>query len=367
MRSIPLVDLAASYANNKNSIDRAVSEVLSSGWYLIGQQLNNFEKSFAQYLGVKHVVGVSSGTDALTIALKSLGLGSDDEVIIPANCYPTAFGVSLSGVKLRLADVDHQTLNISVHTIMPRITKKTRAVVVVHLYGNPADIKPIKKLCRENNIFLIEDCAQAVGAIYNNKKVGSFGDIACFSFYPTKNLGCIGDGGAIATNKSSLAKKAKLWRMYGEKKRYDSQLIGLNSRLSEIQAAVLNLRLKTIDRQNKARKSLAAIYNKGLSCLPVIPIKVHHKSEAVYHLYVLKTKKRNQLIKFLNLGGIATGIHYPKPIHLTKSFKHLNYRPNTFPVSEYASKHVVSLPIYPELSKNDVQYVVNKLSEFFEK
>lgn len=364
-KDIPLVDFKTEYRLIQKEIDDAISRVLKSGWYILGKEVGEFEKELASYIGEKYAVGVASGTDALTIALKALGIKNGDGVIVPANVYPTAFGVVLSCVHIQLADVDAGTLNISIETLKKAVTRKTKAIIVVHLYGNPVDINPIKKFAKEKGILLIEDCAQAAGAEYKGKKVGTFGDIACFSFYPTKNLGAYGDGGAILTNNKRLAEKVRLWRMYGEKNRYDSVLVGHNSRLDEIQAAILRVKLKHLKKWNKERRKLAAVYKEGLKDLPVKIIKETMGGKNVYHLFVIKAKERDKLADYLKNKGIGTGVHYPIPIHLMPSFSYLGYKKGEFPVSERASREVLSLPIHPRLSKDDFGYVISVIREFF--
>lgn len=366
-KQIKLVDFISEYKSNKKEIDIAIKRVLESGWYLLGGELESFEKEFSKFIGVKYAVGVASGTDALTIGIKSLGLNGDDEVILPANTYPTVFGVALSGVKIKLADVDPETLNVSVNTIKRAVTSKTKAIVVVHLYGNPVDIKPIKKFAKEKKIYLIEDCAQAVGAEYKGKKVGNFGDVSCFSFYPTKNMGAYGDAGAILTNSKKVYEFAKLFRMYGEKSRYESVIIGQNSRLDEIQAAILRTKLKHLTNWNKRRQGFAKIYNKGLEGLPLRIVRETKDAYSVYHQFVVQVKERKKLGDYLKSKNVDTGIHYPVPIHLTKSFSYLGYKKGDFPVSEEASNTVLSLPIHTELNDYEVKYIISSVNNFFKK
>jgi dTDP-4-amino-4,6-dideoxygalactose transaminase len=360
---VPAIDLSLEYKVLQKTLEKALKRVFESGWFLLGKELASFEQEFAKYLGVKYALGVSSGTDALTIALKSLDLNKEDEVIIPANVYPTVFGVNLSGVKIKLADVNNDSLNIDLENIRRVYTKKVKAIVVVHLYGNPVDLDPIIKFAKEKSLYLIEDCAQAAGAIYKDKRVGSFGDINCFSFYPTKNLGSFGDGGIITTNNKKLAEKVKLWRMYGEVGRYNSILPGFNSRLSEIQSAVLKVKLKYLEKFNKKRIKLAKKYQQGLKDLPV---KIVHSDniQSVYHLLVIQTSKRDSLMKFMQDNGVGVGVHYPYPIHLVESFKSLGKK-GDFPISEESSKNILTLPIYSQMIESQVECVISKMEEFF--
>lgn len=364
--NVPLFDLLSQYKSISRDINSAAAMVLNSGFYILGTEVSNFEKDLSYYIGTKYVIGMSSGTDALTIAIKSLGLGKGDEVIMPANVYPTAFGVSLAGVQVRLCDVDPRTLNIDLQNIQKKITSKTKAIVAVHLYGNPVDLDPIKQFIRRRKIFLIEDCAQAGGATYKDKKVGSFGDASCFSFYPTKNLGACGDAGAILTNRKKLRDKIILWRTYGEKKRYESVLVGQNSRMDEIQAAILRVKLKNLDKWNVQRRKIAETYTKGLKDTPLELTEETPSSKAVYHLFTVRTKRRKELIEYLKAANISTGVHYPVPVHLVPSFKQLGYKRGDFPICEKASKKILSLPIYPEMSRSSAEYVVKKIKSFFE-
>lgn len=363
---VPATNLSQEYKNLELEIDKAIKRVLNSGWYLMGDELGQFEEEFADFLGIKYVIGVSSGTDALTIALKSLDLKLGDEVIVPANVYPTIFGVNLSGLTIRLCDVDPKTLNISIKNIKKVWSSKVKVVVAVHLYGNPVDLDPIIKFCKEKNIFLVEDVAQAAGAYYKGKKVGSIGDLGCFSFYPTKNLGAYGDGGAISTDNKILAEKLKLWRMYGEESRYKSVLPGLNSRLSEIQAAVLRVKLPYLDNWNKKRIEIAKYYQKKLKDLSIKYVESVGNGIAVYHLMVVLTPQRDKLLKFLQNNGVGVSIHYPNPIHLTKTFSNLGKKGN-FPVSEKVCNEVLSLPIYPQLKVEEIKYVTDLINDFFDR
>lgn len=353
------------YSSFKKKIDRNISETLESGFYILGEKNRKLENKLIEYLSVKNVITTASGTDALTLSLKALGLKKDEEVIMPANVYPSIFGVSLSGVRIRLCDVDASTLNISLRTIEKVVSYKTKAIIVVHLYGNPVDLKPIVNYTNKKGIHLIEDCAQAIGAEYKGKKVGSFGTISVLSFYPTKNLAAFGDGGAVLTNSSKLAKKIQLLRMYGEISRYKSEIIGHNSRFDELQAGILLAQLENLDSMNKRRRAIACIYQKELKKLPLRYLEEVDEGKSVYHLFVILTNKRDKLAKFLREKNIETGVHYPVPIHLTKSFKYLGYKKGDFLASEQASKQVLSLPIHPFLTDEQILYICSSIREFF--
>ena len=349
---IQLIDLKAQFQAEKTELQQAINRVLASGVYLMGPELVKFEQEFANYLKIKHVIGVGSGTDALTLTIKALGLTRQDEVIVPANAYPTAFGIASANVSLRLCDVDPNTANLTPKTISSALTSKTKAIVAVHLYGLPAPMKEINKLAKKHKLFVIEDCAQTASA---------FGDLACFSFYPTKNLACLGDGGAIATNSSRLAKKLKQLRMYGEKQRYHSLTASAHSRLDEIQSAILRVRLKTLSKQVKKRRELANYYR---SQLPAKMLLVDSPNHA-YHLFVIKTPRRKALQNHLSKHGIQTAIHYPKPIHFQPAFKYLNYRRGDFPNTEKLSRQVLSLPLHPYISKQDQDKIIRVINKFY--
>ena len=351
---IPFIDLKSQFQSEKVKLQSAINRVLKTGIYLMGPELEKFEKEFANYLKIKHVVGVGSGTDALTLAIKALGLTSQDEVIVPANAYPTAFGIASANVSLRLCDVDPNTANLTPQTVSSALTSKTKAIIAVHLYGLPAPMKEINKLAKKHKLFVIEDCAQTSSA---------FGDLACFSFYPTKNLACLGDGGAIAINSVRLAKKLKQLRMYGEKKRYHSLAVSAHSRLDEIQSAVLRVRLKTLSGQVKKRRQLANYYRSQLPAEMLLADSPDH----AYHLFVIKTLRRKALQKFLSNHGIQTAIHYPRPIHLQPAFKYLGYRRGDFPNTEKLSRQVLSLPFHYCLPLHHQIKIVKSIHQFYER
>jgi len=363
---IPLVDFKAEYKEIRKDVDIAISRVLGSGWYILGSEVANFEKEIAKYIGVKYAVGVASGTDALTLAVKSLDLKPKDKVLVPANVYPTIFGVCLSGVQIALCDVDPKSLNVTLDTIKKAYTKEVKAILIVHLYGNPVDIDPIRKFARSKNVYLIEDCAQSLGSKYRGRMVGTFGDVSTFSFYPTKNLGAYGDGGAVLTNNKKFFERIKLLRMYGEAGRYNSILLGHNSRLDEFQAAILSSKFNHLDGWKKRKDILVKLYKKLLKPFPVEILSQDTKSDTFFHLFVIKTERRDELMKHLANFGILTGIHYPTPIHLTKTFSFLGYKRGSFPNSEKASDVVLSLPLYPQMKIFQVKQVVEKIRNFFE-
>lgn len=355
------VDLAGEYKNIKKEVDTAIQKVLDSGVYVLGTEVANFETKFAKYIGTKFAVGLASGTDALTLAIKSLGLKKGDSVLMPANVYPTVFGVSLSGVNIKLADVNEDSLNIDIENIKKSYSKDIKAILVVHLYGNPVDLTPIIKFCKEKKIYLIEDCAQASGSEYKGKKVGSFGDVACFSFYPTKNLGTYGDGGAVLTNNKSIYERVKSLRMYGERGRYNSVELGHNSRLDEIHAAILSVKLKHLDKWNVKRRKAALLYTSFLSKNKIDVVKENSLGRSNFHLFVIKVSDREKLMDHLKTKSIPSVIHYPLPIHYVKSFSFLGYKKGDFPITERTTWKILSLPIYPEISKKDVLEVCESI------
>jgi len=375
---IPVFDTTRQIKKYRRQFIKTIDEVMSKGNFILGSKVAQFEKEFAAYTGVKFAVGVASGTDALMLSMQALGINNPgEEVIMPANSYPTAFAVVSTGARPRLVDIDG-SFNIDPLKIEKAITAKTRAIIAVHLFGQPADLQKIMQTANKYNLPLIEDCAQAHGAVYKNptlpsglreasKKVGSIGKIGCYSFYPTKNLGAFGDGGMIVTNDEELFKKIKLLRMYGEEERYKSVLQGRISRLDEIQAAILSVKLQYLDKWNERRREIAGKYRSHLEnspCRlpPALPFTKH-----VYHLFVIRTKKRDLLKNYLEKKGIATGIHYPVPIHLVPSFKSLGYKEGDFPESEKAAKEILSLPMFPELKDSEIVKVAQEINSFLEK
>lgn len=360
---IPICNLSRQYRNIEAEINNAVLATLGRGIFTLGPEVTKFENEFAAWVGTKFAIGVASGTDALTLALKAIRVGPKDDVIVPANSYPSAFGLSLTGARLRLIDVGEDgTIN---PTNLPSvITKQTKVVVAVHLYGTPADIPAIQKL---TSIPIIEDCAQAHGAKIGKHKVGTFGTIGCFSFYPTKNLGAFGDGGLLVTRDKALTDRLRALRMYGETKRYESNEVSGVSRLDELQAAVLRIKLKHLDQWNRKRKNIVERYIRELKGIGDIRFitsdnKVFHSS---FHLCVIRTMKRNALSMHLNRHGIQTAIHYPTPIHLTKAYHYLGYRKGDFPVTEALSREILSLPLFPELTEQEQETVIHGITRFF--
>jgi dTDP-4-amino-4,6-dideoxygalactose transaminase len=366
---IPVFTPLRQYFNLKEEIDRAIQKVLNSGKFILGDEVAEFESSVARYLGVKHAIGVASGTDALQIALMSIGLKPGDEVITtPFTFVATAETIALLGGKPVYVDVDEETFNINPEFISDKITSRTRAIIPVHLYGQTADMDEIKEVIQGKDIFIIEDSAQAFGAEYKGRKAGSMGDIACISFFPTKNLGAFGDAGMVVTNNDELAEKIKMIRTHGSNVKYHHKILGINSRLDTIQAAILLVKLKYIDRWNQRRMEIAGKYNELLKDISNIEIPhVRPYNKHVFHQYTIRIKNsRDELREFLRAEGIQTAVHYPIPLHLQEAFKSFEYRKGDFPISEKLSKEVLSLPMFPELRDEEIEYISAKLHEFFE-
>lgn len=355
----------AQYQSHKTEIDKAISKVLDKGWYILGEEVTSFEKEFAEYIGVKHSIGVGSGTEALHIALKACNIGDGDEVItVSHTAVATVSAIGLAGAKPIFVDIESEYYTMDTSKIEKAITKRTKAIMPVHIYGQPVDMDSLVKIAKKHNLLVIEDCAQAHGAEYKENKIGSIGDIACFSFYPTKNLGAIGDGGMVVTNNSELAEKAKLLREYGWAERYVSHISGWNTRLDEIQAAILRVKLKYLDEDNTKRRNLAGLYKKELSKTDLILPQTRESCNHVYHLYVIRSKQRDNLQRFLKDKGVGALIHYPMPVHLQPAYKNLSGK--DLNETELAAKQVLSLPMYSELTEMDLKTACNAIKEFEE-
>lgn len=363
---IPFVDLKAAYRRLQPEIDAAVARTLAGGWYILGKEVSDFESEFAAYLGVAHVVGVASGTDAVMLALWACGIGPGDEVItVSHTAVATVAAIELCGATPRLADIDPATFTLSPDALAAAITPGTRAVIPVHLYGRPADMGAILTIARDHDLLVIEDCAQAHGARYRGQMVGTMGDAAAFSFYPTKNLGALGDGGAVATSRPDVAERLRLLRQYGWRERYISDLPGTNSRLDELQAAILRVRLQHLDEENGARRRLAAIYDNALDGSRAIVAETHSGDLDVYHLYVIRAERRDALQSYLRERGIGTAIHYPVPVHLQPAYARLGYGPGSLPATEEAAQSILSLPMYPDLPEESARAVAAAIRDFY--
>ncbi len=371
---IPILDLKAQYESIKDEIDAAMAGVLESGQFILGPTVRELEQKVAAYCGCKYGVGVASGTDALRLTLTALGIGPGDEVITtPFTFIATANTISHCGARAVFVDIDPRTYNIDPTAIEEAITERTKAIVPVHLYGHPADMDPIMELAEAHGLYVIEDAAQAVGARYpstgsgrsKGRRVGCMGHAGCLSFYPTKNLGAYGDGGMVVTNDAALAEKVDVLRRQGSKRKYHAEVLGFNSRLDSLQAAILGVKLKYLDGWNEARRQVAQRYNELLAGLPVtMPYKspdVYH----VYHQYTIRAEQRDALAAYLKERGIGTMIYYPVPLHLQGLYAGLGYGEGSLLVSEVASREVLSLPMYPELTEAQQQEVAQAIREFY--
>lgn len=357
---IPLLDLSAQYHNIQPEIDAAIQGVLKSGHFILGPEVSALEEEVAAYLGVNSGIGVASGTDALILALRALEVGPGDEVILPAYTFFATISTVLHvGATPVLVDIDPETYCLDMDQVRSRITPNTRAVIPVHLYGHPADMEILQELRAEHGFRIIEDNAQAFGAEYKGAKTGSLGDIACLSFFPSKNLGGYGDGGMVVTNDTELAQKIQMLRTHGWKKKYFPEILGYNSRLDALQAAILRVKLRYVDAWNNRRRELAKNYNQKFSQIVGIapPVEIPG-SKHVYHLYVLRSSEQERVLAFLKQQGVATGVYYPQPLHLTQACMHLGYQVGDFPISERATNQTLAIPIYPEMTPDQVGAVV---------
>lgn len=370
--NVPFLDLRAQYHSIKDEVNEAVLEVLESTAYASGPYVEKFEKEFAAAHNVAHCVALNSGTSALHLALLSLGIGKDDEVILPANTFvATAWAVSYVGATPVFCDVTNDTYTLDPLKIEAKITDRTKAIIPVHLYGQPADMDSINLIAKKYNLKVIEDAAQAHLAEYNGSKVGNHSDVACFSFYPGKNLGAYGEGGAILTNDSDIAEKCKLLRNHSQPVKYVHTEVGYNYRMDGIQGAVLNVKLGHLANWTELRRSVAERYTAAFSSIDgLTPPKERDNTKHVYHLYELglETKeKRDEIMSYLNENGIQNGLHYPIPTHLQEAYIGLGYKVGDFPVTEWCADHLLSLPMYPDMTDEMVEYVIEKITEFAQK
>ena len=356
----------AQFKSKQKIIVNSIKKVLRSPAYILGQNVEKFEKNFSKFIGTKYGVGVANGTDAIEIALKSLNVGIGDEVLtVSHTALATVSAIISTGAKPVLVDIDPNRFTINLNLIEKNITKKTKALVLVHIYGQSANIDNIIKICKKYKIKLIEDTSQAHGGKWNKKYLGSFGDLSTFSFYPTKNLGAIGDGGFVCTNNRKLFKKVKQIREYGWDKNRIANITGRNSRLDTIQAAILNTKLKYLKRDTIKRQNIAKLYRKEINCSEIKhPFVDSHKNHA-FHLYVIRVKERDELMKYLQKRNIFCGIHYPRPIHLQPGYKKKVIQRDRLKVTERISKEILSLPIYPELSIRNVKKISRLINNFY--
>ncbi|DAA97802.1 TPA: transcriptional regulator [Candidatus Gastranaerophilales bacterium HUM_9] len=365
---IPIFDSKRQYAQIGADIEKNVCEVLRSGSYILGQNTKALEQELADYIGVKYTVGLNSGTDALHIALRALDIGHGDEVITTAFTFvATAEAIGIVGAKPVFVDIDADTFNIDPAKIEAAITPKTKAIIPVHLYGQPCDMDRIMDIAKRHNLHVIEDCCQAIGSTYKGQKVGTFGDFGCYSFYPTKNLGTMGDGGLLTTNSESLKNRAIALRNHGGAVRYHHDEIGVNSRLDEIQAAILRTKLPYIDEWNSKRREIASYYNELFAnCEDIVTPKELDNTYCVYHQYTVKVPNRDEIFEKMHDAGIGAMLYYPIPLHLQKVHNYLGMGKGSLPITERNTEIVMSLPMFPELTREEQQTVANTLIKLVE-
>lgn len=392
--NIPLIDLKAQYNSIANELNEVTLEVLSSANYIMGKNVTEFEEDFANYVGAKHAISVGNGTDALVVALKALGIKEGDEVITSTfTFFATAESISAVGAVPIFVDVLKDTFNIDPTKIEEKITDKTKAIMPVHIFGQSADMDEINKIAKKYNLKVIEDACQAIGGTYKGKNVGTLGDVACFSFFPTKNLGCAGDGGMIVTSDDNVAIIARALRTHGSGEngqraynllnnideevaqaegandtvynplKYYNYLIGHNTRLDAIQAAILKVKMKQIDAWNSKRREIAKIYDEALQDTDLVTPLIRENVSSVYHMYILQSEKREEILEKLSKRGVATGVYYPVPLHLQKVYKSLGYKEGDMPVAEYLSKRTFAIPVYPELTEDQISYIVDSIKK----
>lgn len=356
--------LTRHYEKYKNEYIAAVYKVMESGHYVLGTEVEKFEKDFSTFIGTSHCVGVNSGLDALVLAFRALGVGSGDEVIAPANTYiASIMGItSNKGIPVLVEPDEYYTIDAD--KIESLITEKTKAILVVHLYGQAANMRKIREIADRHKLFLVEDCAQSHGAQFEGKMTGTWGDIGCFSFYPTKNLGAFGDGGAIVTNNDIINERIRMLRNYGSIAKYEFEEVGVNSRLDEIQAAILNVKLSHYEAIRDERIKIANAYLENISNSKINLPKIRKGSEPVWHLFVVRTEQREGFQKYLAEKGIGTQVHYPIPPHLSKAYQYLGHKEGSFPITEEYCNHMVSLPLYEGMTEKEVKYVVDTVNSY---
>lgn len=364
---INLVDLTAQYRTIRKEIDKAVSRVINKTDFIMGDEVSEFEKAYGKFLNVKFAIGVSSGTDALHLALKAIGIKSGDEVILPSHTFTaTAEVIVWLGATPVFADIDKDTFTIDPKEISRLISKRTRVIIPVHLYGHPAPMDEIIEIAKKHKLYVVEDCAQSHGAKYKKRNTGTIGDIGCFSFYPGKNLGAYGDAGMVVTDDGDLAEKIKLLRNHGRLEKYTHEIVGYGNRLDTLQASILLEKLKHLKKWNNQRIKNASVYTGLLMNVKEVQIPVVTDwAVPVYHLYVIKAEKRDRLKEYLKSQNIETGIHYPLPLHLQPAYVYLGYKKGDLPHTEEVSRKILSLPLYPELTTDKIQYICQCIKDFF--
>ena len=357
-------NLKRGFDQYQEEFEQHALEVLRSGWYILGNEVKEFEKEFAAYTGAKHCVGLANGLDALWIAFRILGIGPGDEVLVQGNTYiASVMGITMNGATPIFVEPD-EYFNIDTKKLEEKITEKTKAILVVHLYGQASKMDDVLALCKKYNLRLVEDCAQSHGACFDGQMTGTFGDIGCFSFYPSKNIGAFGDGGAIVTNDDKIAEDFRVFRNYGSEKRYYNKIVGANSRLDELQAGLLRVRLSHADAMEKERIHIAERYTAELKNPKIELPRVRENCTAVWHQYVIRCEERDRLIEYLDEKGIGTIIHYPIPPHLAEAYGYLGYKEGAFPITESYAKTVLSIPMYVGMTEDETTQVIEALNAF---
>lgn len=367
-KMIPYLNLKSININHQKELTQAFEQVLQSGWFILGNNVSSFEREYANFSQTNYCVGVANGLDALILSLKALGIGQGDEVIVPSNTYIASWlAVSYVGATPIPVEPRMATYNINPELIEQKITAKTKAIMPVNLYGQAAELEQIVAIAKKHKLFVVEDNAQSQGASYNSKPAGSWGDINATSFYPGKNLGALGDAGAITTNSKDLAERVKIIRNYGSQKKYYNEFKGVNSRLDELQAAFLSVKLNHLELENSERNRLASIYNKGLEGVgDVVLPSLAENASSVYHIYMIRTHKRDDLQKYLAEKEIGTVIHYPIPPHLQEAYQELGYKKGDFPIAEEIAETCLSIPLFPGLVEEEQAYIVKTIKKFFQ-
>lgn len=361
---VPFSILERQYKMYQKEYETKALEILRKGWYILGEETEKFEEEYAKYTGTKYALGIDNGLNALVLAFRALNIGQGDEVIVQGNTFiATVMGITINGAIPIFVEPDEH-YNIDIEKIEEKITERTKAICVVHLYGQASRMDKVLELCKKYNLKLVEDCAQAHGAEFNGQKIGSFGDIGCFSFYPGKNLGCFGDGGAITTNDEEIYKKIKMLRSYGSEKKYHHIEVGYNARLDELQAGLLRIKLSHLSELTNERKEIAEKYLKEIKNPLVHLPKVRENCSHVWHLFVVRVENRDKFQKYLEENGIGTVIHYPIPPHLSKAYEYLGYKVGDYPITEEYAKNVVSLPLYNGMTKEEIDFVIEKINEY---
>ena len=362
--NIPANRLDRGFYQYQDEFEAKALEVLRSGWYVLGNEVTAFEQEFASYCGTKHCVGLASGLDALWIAFRILGIGEGDEVIVQGNTYiASVMGITINGATPVFVEPD-AFYNIDIAKIEEKITERTKAILVVHLYGQASNMTEVMRLAEKYNLRVVEDCAQSHGAMWNGKMTGTFGDVGCFSFYPSKNLGAFGDGGAVIINDDDLDKQFRIFRNYGSEKRYHNMIIGANSRLDEMQAALLRVRLNHLDEITKERVEIAGAYNAGIKNEKVLLPQVLEGATSVFHQYVVRVDNRDAFIEYLKEHDIGTIIHYPIPPHLAEAYQYLGHQKGEYPITERYADTVLSLPMYTGMTKEEIEYVIDVINQY---